>query len=256
MDDSERWRAVGHIEVGQSITDVALFFGVHHSVISRLWKQFQTTQTVIRRPIGSRPRVITPAKDRYIAIVAKRNSMVTSICVTSMVTASIGKSISAATVHRRLHMNGLYARAPRVWIPLSVQSRGTRLNWCREHGNWTVSDWRIVMFTNESRFALEPDDKRIRIWRKQGTCNQPQNITEHHAFQGGSIMQGNSPLLRISAYPVRIYGLGEKLPSPSAGPGEVNIAIESCMIAIRDKDLIILKYDQVMRNSPIPREGV
>ncbi|GFW16644.1 transposable element Tcb1 transposase [Trichonephila clavipes] len=43
------------------------------------------------------------------------------------------------------------------------------------------------MFTDESRFALEPDDKRIRIWRKQGTRNQPQNITEHHAFRGGSI---------------------------------------------------------------------
>ncbi|GFU55334.1 transposable element Tcb1 transposase [Trichonephila clavipes] len=44
------------------------------------------------------------------------------------------------------------------------------------------------MFTDESRFALEPDDKRIRICRKQGTRNQPQNITEHHAFRGGSIM--------------------------------------------------------------------
>ncbi|GFV82318.1 HTH_Tnp_Tc3_2 domain-containing protein [Trichonephila clavipes] len=45
----------------------------------------------------------------------------------SMVTASIGKAISAATVRRRLHMNGLYARVPRVCIPLSVQSRGSRL---------------------------------------------------------------------------------------------------------------------------------
>ncbi|GFS52612.1 transposable element Tcb1 transposase [Trichonephila clavipes] len=44
------------------------------------------------------------------------------------------------------------------------------------------------MFTDESRFSLEPDDKRIRIWRKQGTRNQPQNITEHHAFRGRSIM--------------------------------------------------------------------
>ena len=43
MEDSERWRAVGRIEAGQSITDVAFFFGVHHSVILRLWKQFQTT---------------------------------------------------------------------------------------------------------------------------------------------------------------------------------------------------------------------
>lgn len=29
------------------------------------------------------------------------------------------------------------------------------------------------MYTDESRFALQPDDKR----------NRPENITEHHAFQ-------------------------------------------------------------------------
>ncbi|GFW86313.1 transposable element Tcb1 transposase [Trichonephila clavipes] len=105
-----------------------------------------------------------------------------------MVTASIGKAISAATVRRRLHMNGLYVRIPRVCVPLSVPSKGVRLKWCREHGNGTVSDGGNVMFTDESRFAVEPDDKRIRIWRKQETRNLPQNITEHHAFRGGSIM--------------------------------------------------------------------
>ncbi|GFW09394.1 transposable element Tcb1 transposase [Trichonephila clavipes] len=35
------------------------------------------------------------------------------------------------------------------------------------------------MFTDESRFALEPDDKRIRISRKQGTCND--NTRPHRA---------------------------------------------------------------------------
>ncbi|GFW25393.1 HTH_Tnp_Tc3_2 domain-containing protein [Trichonephila clavipes] len=146
---------------------------IHHSVISRLWKLFQTTHTVVRKPVGGRPRVTTPAEDRYIAIVTKQNRRATSTRVTSMVTASIGKAISGATVHRRLYMNGLYARVPRFCIPLSVQSREGRLKWCREHCNWTVSDWGSVMFTDESRFALEPDDKRIRIWRKQGTRNQP-----------------------------------------------------------------------------------
>ncbi|GFY02481.1 transposable element Tcb2 transposase [Trichonephila clavipes] len=133
MEDSDHWRAVGQsvgravgsIETGQSIPDVALFFGVHHSVISRLWKQFRTTQTVVRRPVGGRPRVTDPAEDRFIAIVSKQNHRVTSTRVTSMVTAFIGKAISAATVCRKLHMNGLYARVPRVCVPLSVQSRWT-----------------------------------------------------------------------------------------------------------------------------------
>ncbi|GFT58400.1 transposable element Tcb1 transposase [Trichonephila clavipes] len=133
-------------------------------------------------------RVTTPAKHRCIAIVAKWNRRTTSTRVTFMVTASIGKAISAATVRRRLHLNRLYARVPRVSVPLFVQLRGARLKWCREHGNWTVSDWGNVIFTDESKFALEPDDKRIRIRRKQGTRNQPQNITEHHAFRGGSVM--------------------------------------------------------------------
>ncbi|GFY03267.1 transposable element Tcb1 transposase [Trichonephila clavipes] len=188
MEDSERWRAVGRIEAGQSITDVALFFGVHHSAISRLWKQFETTKIIVRRPVGGRPRVTTSTEDRYIAIVAKRNRRATSTRVTPMVTASTGKAISAATICRRLHMNGLYARVPRVCVLPSGQSRGVRLKWCREHGNRIVSDWDNIMFTDESRFALEPADKSIRIWRKQGTRNQPQNITEDHASRGGSIM--------------------------------------------------------------------
>ncbi|GFX83120.1 HTH_Tnp_Tc3_2 domain-containing protein [Trichonephila clavipes] len=78
---------------------------------------------------------------RYIAIVAKRNHRATSTRVTSMVTASIGKAISAATVRQRVHINGLYVRVPRVWVLLSIQSRGARLKWCREHDNWTVADW-------------------------------------------------------------------------------------------------------------------
>ena len=36
MEDFEHWYAVGCIEAGQSITDIAVFFGVNHSVISRL----------------------------------------------------------------------------------------------------------------------------------------------------------------------------------------------------------------------------
>ena len=93
-------------------------------------------------------------EDRYIAILAKRNGRVTYTRVTSMVTAFIGKAISAATVSQRSHISGLYARVPQVCVFLSVQSRGARLKWCREHVNWTMPDWGNVMLTDESRFAL------------------------------------------------------------------------------------------------------
>ena len=126
MKGFEHWHAVGSIEAGQSITDVVLFFDVHYSVISHLWKRFQTKQTVVQRPVDRRPRFTTPAEDGYIAILAKRNHRATSTHVTSMVTASIGKAISAATVNRRLHMCRLCALVPRVCVFLFIQSRGAR----------------------------------------------------------------------------------------------------------------------------------
>ncbi|GFW09393.1 transposable element Tcb2 transposase [Trichonephila clavipes] len=121
MEASECWGVVGRIAAGQSITDVALFFGVFHSVISRLKKHFQTTQTVVRMPVCGLPGVTNPAEDRYIAIVAKRNRRATCTRVTSIVTAPIDKAMSAATVRQRLNMNRLYVRIPRVCVPLSVQ---------------------------------------------------------------------------------------------------------------------------------------
>jgi len=46
----------------------------------------------------------------------------------------------------------------------------------------------FVMFSDDSRFVLQPDDKSVRVWREQGTRNRPENVTEHHAFRGERIM--------------------------------------------------------------------
>ncbi|GFT74026.1 hypothetical protein TNCV_3707621 [Trichonephila clavipes] len=58
MKDSELWRAVGSIEETHSVTNVARFFGVHHSVFSQLWKQFQKSQTVVRRSRPPPPKAL------------------------------------------------------------------------------------------------------------------------------------------------------------------------------------------------------
>lgn len=59
MKNSERWRAVGHIVAEQSITNAALSFGNPHSVVSQLYKQFLTSQTVIQRHVADHQRVTT-----------------------------------------------------------------------------------------------------------------------------------------------------------------------------------------------------
>ncbi|GFW84992.1 transposable element Tcb2 transposase [Trichonephila clavipes] len=141
-----------------------------------------------RRHGGGRVRSTTPAEDRYIVLSTKRNRRTTSQQVTNQFLAASGKQISRKTVARRLRGGGLYARRLVVCVPLTRQHRTARLQWCREHHNWTGQNWACVLFSDESRFSLSSDCRRQLIWRESGTAYRPENIQEKHRYPTCTIM--------------------------------------------------------------------
>ncbi|GFX59772.1 transposable element Tcb2 transposase [Trichonephila clavipes] len=92
------------------------------------------------------------------------------------------------TVATRLRGGGLHARRPVVCVPLTRQHRIARLQWCREHHNWTEQDWACVLFSDESRFSLSSDCRRQLIWHESGTAYSPENIQEKDRYPTYSIM--------------------------------------------------------------------
>lgn len=188
LDDFTRGRIIGKIEEGRKITAVAREFDVSHSVVSRLWKSFQTTGECSKRHGGGRVRSTTPAEDRYIVLTTKRHRRSTASEVANQFLAATGKRISRKTVARRLHEGGLYARRPVVCIPLSRRHRTARLQWCHQHRTWTVNDWSAVLFSDESRYSLTSDSRRQLIWRDSGTAYCPENIQERDRYPTCSVM--------------------------------------------------------------------
>ncbi|GFX73447.1 transposable element Tcb2 transposase [Trichonephila clavipes] len=188
LDDFMRGRIIGKIEEGRKKTDVAKEFDIAHSVVSRLWKSFKTTGMCTRRHGGGHVRSTTPAEERYIVLSAKRNRHTTAQQVANQFLAASGKQISRKTVARRLRGGGLYARRPVVCVPLTRQHRTARLQWYREHHNWTEQDWECVLFSDESRFSLSSDCRGQLIWRESGTAYRPENIQEKDRYPTCSIM--------------------------------------------------------------------
>ncbi|GFW44642.1 transposable element Tcb2 transposase [Trichonephila clavipes] len=103
LDAFNRDRIIGKLEEGHSVTSVAAEFGIAHSIVSRLWRQFQTTGTAIRGFSSGRPRGTTPADDRYIVLQARRNRRQTVGEIARHPTQATGRQISRFTVARRLH---------------------------------------------------------------------------------------------------------------------------------------------------------
>ncbi|GFY14223.1 transposable element Tcb2 transposase [Trichonephila clavipes] len=158
LPNSLRWRAVGWMEMGLSQADAARRLNVSRSVVQRLWDQYQSEDSVSRRPLVADPFQAS------------------------------GRRISATTVRNRLHNAGLYARRPVVCVPLNGRQRRNRLCWAREHVSWTQQQWASVLFTDESRFTMESDSGRLLIWREQRTRYHQSNTVERRSYRGGGIL--------------------------------------------------------------------
>ncbi|GFX65579.1 transposable element Tcb2 transposase [Trichonephila clavipes] len=51
---------------------------------------------------------------------------------------------------------------------------------------WNVTDWQKDVFSDESRFVLETDDNRVRVWRRPGErYNSSYTILRHTAHIAG-----------------------------------------------------------------------
>ncbi|GFS91996.1 HTH_Tnp_Tc3_2 domain-containing protein [Trichonephila clavipes] len=72
------------------------------------------------------------------------------------------------------------SRHPLRRLPLTPHHRQCRLDFCRPRATWSVTDWRRVIFSDESRFSLSADDHRTRVWRRTGQRSDPAFIVERH----------------------------------------------------------------------------
>ncbi|GFU39165.1 transposable element Tcb2 transposase [Trichonephila clavipes] len=166
LDAFTRGRIIGKLEEGHSVTSVAAEFGIAHSIVSRLWRQFQNTGTAIQGFSSGRPRETTPADDRYIVLQARRNR----------------REKSLDTRHRRL------------------DDRYRVLPWPEDS---TVGVCLHDALYDESRLSLSNDSHRILIWRERGSRNHPSNIIERDRYRSrgvlvwGGIMLGSRTDLHI-----------------------------------------------------------
>ncbi|GFX13730.1 transposable element Tcb2 transposase [Trichonephila clavipes] len=87
---------------------------------------------------------------------------------------------SRETIRRRLTEVGLRSRRPLRRLPLTPHHRQCRLDFCRLRATWSVTNWRRVIFSDESRFSLSADDHRTRVWRRTGQRSDPAFIVEWH----------------------------------------------------------------------------
>ncbi|GFW31168.1 transposable element Tcb2 transposase [Trichonephila clavipes] len=172
LDAFTRGRIIGKLEEGRSVTSVAAEFGIAHSIVSRLWRQFQTTGTSIR---GFSSSVVVVHEEPH-------PQMTGTLSYRPEETGGRQREKSLDTRHRRL------------------DDRYRVLPWPED---CTVVGCLHDALYDESRFSLSSDSHRILIWGERGSRNHPSNIIERNRYGGrgvlvwGGIMLGSRTDLHI-----------------------------------------------------------
>ncbi|GBN25117.1 hypothetical protein AVEN_228894-1 [Araneus ventricosus] len=129
---------------------------------------------------SGRPRNTNASEDRAIIRTATSDPTTSLESIRRHLPPSRHPMVSRETIRRRLADAGISSRRPLRRLPLTPHHRQCRLYFCRPRARWSVTDWRRVIFSDESRFSLNADDQRIRVWRRSGHQSDPTFVAERH----------------------------------------------------------------------------
>ncbi|GFV40909.1 transposable element Tcb2 transposase [Trichonephila clavipes] len=149
---------------------------------------FLATGSADRRPGQGRRRATAPNEDCYLVLTARRHRNMNAALLQQHLRSATGTAVSTQTVGNRLQGVGLYAHRPMVCVRLASRHRRDRRKWATEHVNWKRYEWNNVLFSDESRFSVHPDNRRIFIWRDRGSRNNPAFVHESVRFGGGGVL--------------------------------------------------------------------
>uniref|UniRef100_A0A673YR65 Tc1-like transposase DDE domain-containing protein n=1 Tax=Salmo trutta TaxID=8032 RepID=A0A673YR65_SALTR len=178
-------RALGMLQGGMRTADVARAINCNVRAVRRLRQRYGETGRTADRPRSDRPRVTTPAQDRYIRTSHLRDRYRMATTTARVTPGTHNPSISAQTVRNRLREAGLRACRPVVRQVLTRHHWQQRRLWAQTHRRWTRQDWQKVLFPDESRFCLTRGDGRIHVYRRRNEHYTEGCPLERVRFGGG-----------------------------------------------------------------------
>lgn len=188
-------------EAGHSIHAISRTTGRNRDTVRRCihaWLE----EGILSRKSGTGGKVKTsPQTDRLILRAVKRDPFVNAEDIL-LKHPNIG--ICSKTIQRRLHALGGYGSYWASAKPFLTQKNvKARLEWAREHINWTPDMWKRVLFSDESPFTLR-FNRKLRVWRQPNERYLPKHIrgTVKHDKKinvwGGFCAHGKTALRLIS----------------------------------------------------------
>ena len=161
LSEYERGYAIGAYTNGVSGAEIARQLGRSKNAVNSIIQRFKEEKNTDVKPRSGRPKVFTKHDERQIIQQVKRDRQITI----GEIRTALDLKASDATIRRVLYSDGFHGRVAAKKPYISPDHAMKRLDWCRAHASLTASDWRKVIWSDESTVEIGRQSRQVKVWR-------------------------------------------------------------------------------------------
>jgi transposase len=181
--EEERGRIVVMSESGLSQRAISRELQIHHSTVDWVVNKWTTHHTIQDLPRTGRPLILDDRTKRHLCRMVESHQVVSAAELVQVALRDHQVHISVSTATRMLHEAGLHVRHTIPKSLLTDAHKRNRLEWALRHRDWSVEDWKAVVFSGESIIRARRMNTRELKWIRAGIPLDPRLIVP--VVQGG-----------------------------------------------------------------------
>jgi transposase len=173
------------LDSGHSLPQISSSTGHSTSTISKLHAKHRSS---LAKSVGGRPSKLAPANIRHAIHLLRTGKAENAVQITKPLQDIINQPLSTKTVQQHLKEANLKPVVKRKRPFLSKRHRRERLDWAISHQDWTVEDWKVVVWSDETKINRLGSDGRKWVWKLPGETLNDRLVEGTLKFGGGSLM--------------------------------------------------------------------
>jgi len=203
LSPAEHTHILNLIESGQSAHQISSQTGVSHATVSRIHCRYCP---YVKKAIGGRPRKLSDTNIRHAIRLIGSGKVENAVQVTKVLKDITNQTLSTQTIRNGLKEVGMKAVVKRKRPLLTKKHKRERLDFAMSHKDWTLEDWKKVVWSDETKINRLGSDGRKWVWKKPGEELNDRLVEGTKKFGGGSVMVWGCMMWEGVGYACKIDG--------------------------------------------------
>jgi len=191
------------LDAGHSATQISASTAFSLGVVSKLRSKHHPH---LAKSSGGHPSKLSSANIRHAQRLISSGKADTAVDVAKALRNITNQSLCVQTVRNSLKAAGMKAVVKKKKPFLTKKHRKARLDFALTHQDWTVEDWKKVVWSDETKINRLGSDGRKWVWKKGGEGLSDRLVQGTQKFGGGSVMVWGCMLWDGPGYACRIDG--------------------------------------------------